>query len=334
MTTSSNVALASAGGVATASSSYSAGFPVSAVNNNERAGLNWGNGGGWNDATASAFPDWVQITSTARRRSTAWWSIRCRTTYTARSSRRRPDLLAYGVTDFTVQGWNGSAWVTLGTVSGNNLVKRTVSFSRLHHRPHPGQCHRRTGGYSRITEIEAWGVAAGQRRQQRGAGECGRRWPRASSSYQRRLSGGGGQQQRARRPQLGQRRRLGDATANTYPDWVQINFNGSKTIDRVVVYTLQDNYANPIEPTDTLTFSLYGVTDFTVQGWNGSAWVTLGTVSGNNLVKRSVSFTAFTTDRIRINVTNALASLLPHHRNRGLGCARPPATLRWPARAG
>ena len=42
-----------------------------------------------------------------------------------------------------------------------------------------------------------------------------------------------------------------DATANTYPDWVQITFNGAKTIDHVVVYTLQDNYASPVEPTDT-----------------------------------------------------------------------------------
>ena len=56
-----------------------------------------------------------------------------------------------------------------------------------------------------------------------------------------------------------------DATANTYPDWVQINFSGTKTIDRVVVYTQQDNYTNPVEPTDTLTFSLYGVTGFRVQ---------------------------------------------------------------------
>ena len=98
-----------------------------------------------------------------------------------------------------------------------------------------------------------------------------------------------------------------DNTANAYPDWVQINFNGSKTIDHVVVYTVQDNYANPVEPTDTMTFSLYGITAFTVQGWNGSAWVTLGSVSGNNLVKRTVNFSAFTTDRIRINVTAALA---------------------------
>ncbi len=58
---SSNVALASNGAVASASSTFSAAFPVSAVNNNERAGVNWGNGGGWNDATGNAFPDWVQI---------------------------------------------------------------------------------------------------------------------------------------------------------------------------------------------------------------------------------------------------------------------------------
>ena len=98
-----------------------------------------------------------------------------------------------------------------------------------------------------------------------------------------------------------------DATANMQPDWVQINFNGTKTIDRMVVYTIQDNYTNPIEPTDTLTFSTYGVTGFTVQGWDGSAWVTIATVSGNNLVKRTVSFAAFITDQIRVNVTSELA---------------------------
>jgi hypothetical protein len=99
-----------------------------------------------------------------------------------------------------------------------------------------------------------------------------------------------------------------DNTPNTWPDWAQINFNGSKTINRVVVYTLQDNYTNPVEPTDTMTFSLYGITAFTVQGWNGSAWVNLASVSGNNLVKRTVNFSAYTTDRIRISITGGLAS--------------------------
>jgi hypothetical protein len=99
-----------------------------------------------------------------------------------------------------------------------------------------------------------------------------------------------------------------DATANAFPDWVQINFNSTQTINQVIVYTLQDNFANPVDPPATLTFTQYGVTDFQVQGWNGAAWVTLGAVSGNNLVKRTVSFTAFSTDRIRVNITAALAS--------------------------
>ncbi|TMH06184.1 MAG: hypothetical protein E6H67_06865 [Betaproteobacteria bacterium] len=143
---SSNVALASAGAVASASSSYSAGYPVAAVNNNERAGVNWGTGGGW-------------------------------------------------------------------------------------------------------------------------------------------------------------------AAASAPPGWVQIDFNGAKTIDHVVVYTLQDGYGAPVEPTDSLTFSVYGITDFTVQAWDGSTWVTLGSVVGNNLVKRTVSFAAYTTPRIRVNVTRSLLSV-------------------------
>ncbi len=96
-----------------------------------------------------------------------------------------------------------------------------------------------------------------------------------------------------------------DATANSYPDWVQINFNGAKTIDRVVLYTMQNAYTSPSEPTDSMTFTLYGITGFTVQTWDGAAWVTQATVTGNNLVKRSVTFAAVTTDRIRINVTSS-----------------------------
>jgi len=97
-----------------------------------------------------------------------------------------------------------------------------------------------------------------------------------------------------------------DATYIGFPDWVQITFNGAKTIDHVVVYSVQDNYQNPVEPTDTTTFSLYGITDFTVQGWDGANWVTLATVTGNNLIKRTLSFTAYTTTQIRINLTKAI----------------------------
>lgn len=98
-----------------------------------------------------------------------------------------------------------------------------------------------------------------------------------------------------------------DATPDMWPDWVQINFSGAKTIDRVVVYSVQDNYQSPVEPTDLQAFAFYGLTDFSVQGWNDAlGWLTLATVTDNHFVRRSVAFTAFTTDRIRIQVNNAL----------------------------
>jgi hypothetical protein len=99
-----------------------------------------------------------------------------------------------------------------------------------------------------------------------------------------------------------------DGTPNAYPDWVQIQFSGQRTISSVVVYTVQDAFNAPSDPTDTMTFTSYGITDFNVQYWNGSAWVTLGSVTGNNLVKKTFNFTAVTTDRIRVNINNALAS--------------------------
>src|SRR5207237_10192566 len=61
---STNVALANAVAVASASSSYSTAYPPTAVNDNERAGVNAGNGGVWADATANTYPDWVQINFT------------------------------------------------------------------------------------------------------------------------------------------------------------------------------------------------------------------------------------------------------------------------------
>lgn len=83
-----------------------------------------------------------------------------------------------------------------------------------------------------------------------------------------------------------------DGTGNSYPDWVQINFNGSKSINEIDVFTLQDNYTNPSEPAEQMTFSMYGLLDFQVQYWNGSSWqfeVTTDAMTGNNLECISVS---------------------------------------------
>jgi hypothetical protein len=101
-----------------------------------------------------------------------------------------------------------------------------------------------------------------------------------------------------------------DATSNSYPDWVQVNFNGTKTIDEIDVFTLQDNVSNPVDPTETMTFTTYGITAFDVQYFDGANWVTVpgGGVSANNKVWRKFSFAPVTTAKIRVLVNNALAS--------------------------
>ena len=95
-----------------------------------------------------------------------------------------------------------------------------------------------------------------------------------------------------------------DATPSSYPDWVQITFNGQKTISEIDVFTIQDDISNVIEPTATQTFSDAGITAFDVQYWNSASWVTVpgGSITGNNLVWRKITFPAVTTDRIRVLV--------------------------------
>ena len=101
-----------------------------------------------------------------------------------------------------------------------------------------------------------------------------------------------------------------DGTADVFPDWLEVDFNGTYAIDEIDVVTLQDNYGAPSEPTLAMTFRSYGMRDFDVQYWTGSAWQTVpgGQITGNSNVWRTVTFAAVSTSRIRILVTNALAS--------------------------
>ncbi len=300
----SNVALASAGAVASASSTYSGSYPVNSLNNNERTGAGWGAGGGWLDGTPGSFPDWVQIQFNGSQ------TIDRVVVYMVQDNFQQPvepsDSLTFndwGATDFTVEGWNGSGWTLLGTVTGNNLVKRTVSFGpfttdRIRINILGGR-----SPWSLLTEVEAWSVAAAaaQGTSNVALASAGG-MASASSTY----SGSYPVNSLNNNERTGVGWGAGggwlDGTPGNFPDWVQIQFNGSKTIDRVVVYMVQDNFQQPVEPSDSLTFNDWGATDFTVEGWNGSGWTLLGTVTGNNLVKRTVSFGPFTTDRIRINV--------------------------------
>jgi RHS repeat-associated protein len=95
------------------------------------------------------------------------------------------------------------------------------------------------------------------------------------------------------------------STPNNGPDWLQIEFSGPKTIDEIDVYTLQDNLSNPIEPTESTTFTTYGLTAFQVQYWDGTTWLPVpgGSVSGNDKVWKKFTFSPITTSKVKV-VTN------------------------------
>src|SRR4030095_7899702 len=97
------------------------------------------------------------------------------------------------------------------------------------------------------------------------------------------------------------------ATSGHFPEWVQGDFAARYSISQVNVFSVQDNFTSPIEPTSTQTFTAFGVTSFEVQYWTGTAWVTIPgtTVTGNNLVWRTVSFTPVTTQKIRVVVNGS-----------------------------
>jgi hypothetical protein len=97
-----------------------------------------------------------------------------------------------------------------------------------------------------------------------------------------------------------------DGTQNTYPDWLEVDFNGSKAITEVDVFSVQDNSQAPLDPTPTMTFNSYGLRNFEVQYWTGSAWVDVpgGAVTNNSLVWQKFTFTPIATSKIRVFVSS------------------------------
>src|SRR6202008_1749444 len=93
-----------------------------------------------------------------------------------------------------------------------------------------------------------------------------------------------------------------DGNSGVFPDWVEIDFNGNKSISEIDVFTLQDNFNSPVEPTQATTFSTYGLTSYEVQYWTGSNWITVpgGSIIGNNKIWRQITFSPIVTSRIRV----------------------------------
>ena len=316
--TSVNVALAGNGGVVSASGSYSTAYPAAAVNNGDRKGSNWGGGGGWNDASAGVYPDWVQVDFNGSK------SISEIDVFTVQDSYANPQeptetltFTSYGITDFEVQYWDGSNWTAVpgGSVSGNNKVWRKFSFAPVSTTRIRVLVTNALAGFSRITEIEAYQGTAGSPTPPptsavNVASQASGAVATATSTYNAAFAASGANNGDRRGSNWGAGGGWNNATPGQFPEALQVNFNGTKTISEIDVFTVQDAYNAPLEPTAAMTFSLYGITDFDVQYWNGTAWVTVsgGNVNGNNLVWRKFTFAPVATTAVRVNVRNALNS--------------------------
>ena len=81
----------------------------------------------------------------------------------------------------------------------------------------------------------------------------------------------------------------------------------NEIIDTVSVYTIQDDYQNPVDPSDTMTCSLYGIRDFEVWGMNTSGYLELlGSVYGTNLVKNTIHFQPIAVSAVRVRVLRSM----------------------------
>jgi uncharacterized repeat protein (TIGR01451 family) len=116
-----------------------------------------------------------------------------------------------------------------------------------------------------------------------------------------------------------------DSTRDLYPDTLEVVFNNSKTIDEIRVYTLQNDFHNPVEPTGTTPANVYGILNFDVQYWDGAAWQTVpgGNVIGNDKAMRVFTFAKLTTTKIRVVINSARAHYSRITEVEAFGCASP-----------
>lgn len=91
-----------------------------------------------------------------------------------------------------------------------------------------------------------------------------------------------------------------------YPEYLTCTLGANSRIYRVVVYSVQDNYLTPSQPTPTMISTRFGLKDLQIETWDGASWVLSDTVTGNDLIIKTVRLSApveTTKIRIKINAT-------------------------------
>lgn len=158
------------------------------------------------------------------------------------------------------------------------------------------------GGYSRLAEIEAWTVGDKPASSLMNfAQDVNGGRAVASSTYNATFPAAS--VNNGERAGVGWAAYVGgwaDSTNNVFEDWLQVTFPFARTIQQVDVFTVQDSYSTPSQPTAAMTFSTYGITQYRVQYWTGSSWTDVGSTASNNKVWKTFTFSPVSTTAIRV----------------------------------
>jgi RHS repeat-associated protein len=264
---------------------------------------------------AASVPQWLEVDFSGSKSISEIDVYTMRDNYADQSNPTASETFTtYGATSYNLQYFDGAAWQSVAgaSVSGNNLVWRSFTFAPVTTTKIRLNVTAATDGVARIAEVEAWGTQAATPRVNVAASSNG-----ATATAQN-FTADGVYAGLHFQPSY-----ANDGVRYIHPpdgdqywrdehglaSWVQVDFAGSKTIDEVDVYTLADYpaFLTQADPSPTQTFTQYGVTSFEVQYWTGSAWQAVqgGSVSGNNLVWKKLTFPAVTTTKIRVVVSAA-----------------------------
>jgi len=210
----------------------------------------------------------------------------------------------YTLNGFDVQYWNGASWVTVtgGSVTGNNKVWRQFQFSPISTTKIRVLTNTSPDNYSRLTEVEAWNTPPPP--------------PPSVINYALPANGGVASASSTLVSNYppsnainGERAGANSTTGGVFngwisiaamPQWLQVDFGQTRSIQEIDIFMVQDNYQNPATPTLQMTNSLYTLNAFELQYWNGASWVPLAGASNNNKVWVQFQFTPFSTTKIRV----------------------------------
>jgi len=320
-----NVALTQNGGTASASSQQS--LPGITIDNVR----SWAVTGAWKDATPDVFPDWLQVDFSGPKTIDEISVYSVRDDYqTIADPTASTTSSIYTNVNFDVQYWNGATWAMVpgGSITGNNLVIRKLTFSAVTTTKIRVLVHSALQSYSRIVEVEAWGVDAGSSPTPSPTpvapsptptptvGPTPSPTPAVRTNHAQSVNGGtaiGSTELSPASAAIDGSRVWAsggawkDATPGSFPDVLQVNFNNVKTIDEISIFAVMDDYLNTMPPTLTTTTTVYSLAAFEVQYWNGSTWVTVpnGNIAGNNKAWTKLTFSSVATSGIRVIVNSA-----------------------------